>query len=650
VLDRIAEQYAVRVTLIAYHSWWPSPADPFFLEDFSENIDRVTFYDSLYVPHVFVDGADVAGWGGPWVRTMLDRLDTPSPLRIALNGYAADSSITATIENTSDGVVSGLLHFVLVENGLVYGDVPQNHTMRDMLPADPADLPDPPSDAAGEPITLAPGAWATRTRRYSMTPHDWVSDNLECIVFVQEDDSTREIVQCARICFPAEQPELVVAGEAVDDGWDGDGNLHLDPGETADVSVVLANLNPVSAYGVSGTIATADPYVTVLDDSAAWPDIPGGESAGNASDPFTVSADESTPCGYEIAVSLEVVADGPYTKELALEIPVGSPDRPIGPDAYGYYAYEESDDYAPSPAFDWIEIDPNLGGPGDLVWLTADDQTITRTIPFQFGLYGYASDSVSICSNGFLVLGRSDFRASTNGELPGSGVGWIMAGFWTDLDPSHWGGGRVYEYFDAAHHRYIVEFSRVEHYHPAGAGVPETFQFLLYDPEFWPTETADGELVIQYLEVNDPTLCSVGIQNGDRTIGTQYAALGEVNAATYGVAAGRATKFSTTTPSGTVGAGGAVRSGPEKRVSARPNPFRAGTTIAWGLPHAGHAAVQVFGLDGTLLRTLREGPAGGGRVWWDGTDRHGLTLPPGVYLFRVTGPGAGASGKLVRVR
>jgi hypothetical protein len=256
-----------------------------------------------------------------------------------------------------------------------------------------------------------------------------------------------------------------------------------------------------------------------------------------------------------------------------------------------------------------------------MVWLTADDQTITRTIPFRFGLYGCASDSASICSNGFLVLGRSDFRGSINGEVPGSGVGWIMAGFWTDLDPSHWGGGRVYEYFDAARHRYIVEFSRVEHYHPAGAGVPETFQLLLYDPEFWPTQTGDGELVIQYLDVNDPTLCSVGIQNGDRTIGTQYAALGEVNAATYRVATGRAIKFSTTGPSGIVGAGNGVGSRPVTRPSARPNPFRVGTTIAYGLPYA---AIQVFGLDGTLLRTLREGflPAGGGRVWWDDTDRH----------------------------
>jgi hypothetical protein len=64
------------------------------------------------------------------------------------------------------------------------------------------------------------------------------------------------------------------------------------------------------------------------------------------------------------------------------------------------------------------------------------------------------------------------------------------------------------------------------------------------------------------------------------------------------------------------------------------------------------AAIRIFGLDGALLRTLVEGPLpeGAGFVAWDGTDRYGTALPPGVYLFRLTGDGVDVNGKVVRVR
>jgi hypothetical protein len=651
VLDRIAEQYPTSVAFIAIHTWWPG-YDEFYADNVDENTDRIYYYGgSLYTPHLFIDGGD-AGYTGPWEQWILDRLAAYSPLRIELTGNPADTSITATITNTSSGMVSGYLHFVITENGLIqagHEDYVQNHAMRDFVPPNAVDLPDPPSDAAGEPIALTPGGVVVKTRHYTLAPpREWVEDNLECVVFVQ-NNSNKEIIQAAKIYFRLDEPELLTAGKTIADGT-GDGDGRLDPGETADLSVVLANLNPADAVDVWATLESPDAYATISDDSGTWPNIPGGAQAENTADPFTLTADAGTPWGYEIPCTLRVTANTTYTEVFELEIGVGSPEHPIGPDAYGYYAYEDADDYVPSPTFDWVEIDPNLGGSGTLVSL-GDDQVTNRTMPFNFRLYDYSSDRVAVCSNGFLVSGVSSYSSNANGELPGSGIGRMMAGFWTDLNPAAPGGGKIYEYSDATHHRYIIEFSGVEHYDDAGAGVPETFQFLLYDPAYWPTQTGDGELVLQYLTVNDPNSCTVGIQNSDRTIGTEYLALGELNVAAHGLAGGRAIKFTTTRPDGVIGVGDTSQ--PKvASLAAQPNPFRTGTTIAYRLPRAGMAAIRIFGLDGTLLRTLVEGPLpeGAGFVAWDGTDRYGTTLPPGVYLFRLTGDGVDVNGKVVRVR
>ena len=37
----------------------------------------------------------------------------------------------------------------------------------------------------------------------------------------------------------------------------------------------------------------------------------------------------------------------------------------LGPDSYGYYIYDQNDDYELAPEYNWIEIDPGDGGAGD---------------------------------------------------------------------------------------------------------------------------------------------------------------------------------------------------------------------------------------------------------------------------------------------
>jgi hypothetical protein len=77
-----------------------------------------------------------------------------------------------------------------------------------------------------------------------------------------------------------------------------------------------------------------------------------------------------------------------------------------------------------------------------------------------------------------------------------------------------------------------------------------------------------------------------------------------------------------------------------------PNPFNPRTTIAFSLPQAGAARLQVRAADGRLVRVLVDGvlPMGNHSVEWDGRDTSLRQAPSGVYYSVLTT----ASGVLSR--
>ncbi|MBK9472576.1 MAG: hypothetical protein IPO18_09870 [bacterium] len=77
-----------------------------------------------------------------------------------------------------------------------------------------------------------------------------------------------------------------------------------------------------------------------------------------------------------------------------------------------------------------------------------------------------------------------------------------------------------------------------------------------------------------------------------------------------------------------------------------PNPFNPQTTIAFDLARAGKVRLQVYGVDGRLVRVLANGdlPAGRHAFRWDGTDDDGQRMASGIYLTRlVTSEGSQTS-------
>ena len=116
-------------------------------------------------------------------------------------------------------------------------------------------------------------------------------------------------------------PALVFAGYRV---VDTDGNGRLDPGETADLYVSIANLGAASATGVTARLREDSPYLSLADSSSDYGTIPAGDTVEG--DLFQLSADASTPAGTAVELVAAVTADqGTY--EPWFETRIGETNR-----------------------------------------------------------------------------------------------------------------------------------------------------------------------------------------------------------------------------------------------------------------------------------------------------------------------------------
>jgi len=218
----------------------------------------------------------------------------------------------------------------------------------------------------------------------------------------------------------------------------------------------------------------------------------------------------------------------------------GEVREPQAADAHGYRAFDPGDaDWTSTSltldgdgeslvlqgrnrvAYSWTEISPERGGPGTALVFTADDQTLSLSLPFSFRYYGTDYSSLSVCGNGWLALGAttsSEWRgqAIPNAAAPNA----VLAALWEDLSPQQAASGDVSSWHDAAGGRFIVEFQTIRQYTPATAF--ETFQVILLDPAVHPTATGDGAVVMQWEQVGESDNATVGIENPVGSGGLQY--------------------------------------------------------------------------------------------------------------------------------
>jgi hypothetical protein len=344
--------------------------------------------------------------------------------------------------------------------------------------------------------------------------------------------------------------DLALSQAIGDDGSPGgDGDGSLEPGEVAGIELVLDCDARSQLTNIGGVLTSRSPSVSVTSSAATFPDVSTGGQSDNAAAPFIVSVAPDALPG-DAKLFLRVTADAPtyaYAETLALNLDIAevAPLHPTGPDQYGYYAYDSTDTlYAAAPMYEWAEIADSGNG----LWLEevseSDNGVEELAAPFIIQSYGLIRESLWVSSNGFVSVYAPNGSWSTNSGIPSlEGPAGMFAPFWDDLDPS--AGGDVYVWFDPYEHRYIIEYDEVRH---RDSEETETFEVMIYDPEYYPTPTGDAEVAFLYKDVSDPAGCTVGIEHPYETDGLEFLFDGDYGPYAAPLSDGLAVLFTTATP------------------------------------------------------------------------------------------------------
>jgi hypothetical protein len=336
-----------------------------------------------------------------------------------------------------------------------------------------------------------------------------------------------------------------------DSGAGGNGDGSAGAGETVGLTLTLSNDGLSSLEDVTGTLTCSDPRIAITNATAPFHSAPVGGICENTEVAFLLSISPTATSGHVVPLSLQVTGDGySYTYDETIEFEIvtlgASIAAPLGPDAYGYYAYDMADSaYGPAPGYDWFDIAPP--GPGNIITAITDEDAGVTTMGsfFDIWYYGAPYDLITVNSNGFLSPGTTDYRFGDNSPIPDThGPPNMIAPFWDDLDPS--AGGDVYTWMDIANHLRIFQFEEVPIY---GTSNTQTFQVIIYDEEYYPTPTGDCQIKFQYENVTFPYGCTVGIENLYQTDGIQWLYNSTYSPHAAPVENGSAILFTTVVPS-----------------------------------------------------------------------------------------------------
>jgi hypothetical protein len=455
------------------------------------------------------------------------------------------------------------------------------------------------------------------------------------------------------------------------------GNGYLEPGETSDFTISIHNIGQLSGSSINGLLRSVNPGVVITDSLGSFGNIAAGDSASNSSNRFVLNAVSSISPGYplELVAILNGSNDFRDTLEFELMLGIVNTARPYGPDDYGYFAYDNTDaGYAERPDYNWIEVDPNHGGPGDSLILD-NDETITMSLPFNFKYYGAWYDQLSISSNGYIAMGTTSLADMYNWAIPAAGgPPLLIAPFWDDLHPAYTdSSGNVSYWYDATNHRFVVEWSRIQHVHDPTNPTPgelQTFEAILYDPQYYSTQTGDGEILFQYMDItNDDgwhNYATVGIEDYGHTTGLEYTFDNDYPDAAAPLANNRAIKF-TTDPPDTFYAISELNNGiiANSFLEIYPSPFRLITNIRYMIHDTGHIeesrnsnfemrnpSIKIYDATGRLIqsfdlesRIMNHESS----LIWDGTDNVGNRVAEGVYFVCLQGPRLNITKKVILV-
>ncbi|MFH1841876.1 MAG: C25 family cysteine peptidase [bacterium] len=340
-----------------------------------------------------------------------------------------------------------------------------------------------------------------------------------------------------------------------------DGDGVADPGETITFSLDLFNSGSAGTAGGNATlILVTDDLASLTDDAAIFGALAPNSSVNTSNDTFSLTVDGDTPEGSGLVFTLLTTSDEGYEATTSFTILVGPQaiSIPVGPDNYGYYAYDSADINYPGqmPAYRWTDLSPTFGGTGDEVSYWYDTQLPIVVLPFPFQFYGDPVDTLRVSDNGWVSFDPESNYDWWNLPLPHPYSSHsVVAPFWDNFDPTEPETDGVYTEHDGVAGTFTVQWTRMRR---NSSILPEnddleTFQVVFLDPAVHtPPSSGDGEIVFQYKQVTNSdhlySYASVGIENKDEDDGLQlsYSNLYPVGAAP--LSPGLAIKFTTAAP------------------------------------------------------------------------------------------------------
>jgi hypothetical protein len=323
---------------------------------------------------------------------------------------------------------------------------------------------------------------------------------------------------------------------------------NLDPGETGPFTVTFRNTGAAtqSLLSAMGILRSLDPNVIVNDSLGTYGLVSPNALATNGSDRYDITLSSQSFNGHVAPLQLVVYDATGFRDSTNFSIIIGTQatTSPTGPDAYGYYAFDNTETQPAGAActYSWIEICPYPGFNGLGTSFNWDDQAengddyAILTLPFAVKMYGhtFSPSQLTVCDNGWVAFGADSMWDARHFRM-GTPIGppYMVAAYWSDLRVISGSATNVFRYYDAVNHWYIVEWRATNQYPVGGPFVSENFEVIIYDPAYFPSVTGDCKVKVQYQTVNlvpnqnpgpynDNEYASVGIENADHSTGIDY--------------------------------------------------------------------------------------------------------------------------------
>ena len=345
------------------------------------------------------------------------------------------------------------------------------------------------------------------------------------------DDAGNEFV--TNINFNVESFEINIIDAVIVN--DNNNNGRLDPGESSNILLNYENIGAISSPQFSCTLSTVSEDFSIEANEVVnlIPIQPGTNS--NSSSFTQVNLDDTAFNGETKTLDILCSTDSGYEINISKSLLVGqttSGDTTL--DEYGYYIYDFADsNYSLMPTYEWIDIEDSGNPLNDVNDDDGDNQDEVQTIslPFNFNFYGLTYEEISVSSNGWISFGETELESFRNDHLPGpAGPSPMLAVFWDDLTADS--GGEVFSYYDDILNVFIIQWNNVKTYED---NTNESFQAILFDPQYYTTPTGDGEILLQYEDFNNTSngsygggtplhggYCSIGIEDHTGLRGIEY--------------------------------------------------------------------------------------------------------------------------------